>query len=218
MTDAHQMALAQQVDAVFAHHPELSGADHRQRFPWLTGALGNPQTPIWFLAENPSLSKVEQATDPIEDAPTIQAQWWAGKGDKLFRELLVKYGFKNGTIDSHDGWNCYITNVIKEADYAERWRGSPSERLRQAALTWAPVLQWQLEVGKPRLIVALGKTVEGIVNQLKRSGMRFPEIKRIHHYSYIAHRANGERGPMHPDRVREYDEQFADIAMISIET
>jgi uracil-DNA glycosylase len=109
------------------------------------------------------------------------------------------------------GWRCYITNVIKEADYAGRWRGSPAERRRRAAALWAPVFEWELEAARPRLVVALGKTVRGILTRLG-DALPFPRIKTLQHYAYVAHRPRGTQGPMHPDRVREYDAEFRRIA------
>jgi hypothetical protein len=212
MDSAYRSELLRRTGEVFASHPE--SYDHRRDFPWLLGALGDPCSGIWFVGENPSLGQVERVRDPQGGPPTEEAQWWASRGDRLFRELLVKHGFKKSSTDAHGGWNCYITNVIKEADYAQVWRGSSAERRTDAARAWAPLLKWELEESRPVLVVSLGKTVRAVLDQLRRQGLRFPRIETVQHYSYVALRPRGKQGPMHPERVREYDEEFASIAAL----
>ncbi len=213
MSPEHKAELLRRTSEVFASHPNLY--NHLHDFPWLTGALGDETAKVWFAAENPSLSQVERAIDPQGGPPTEEAQWWASRADKLFRDLLVKHGFKSNPANEHDGWRCYVTNVIKEADYVSAWRGSPTERRRNAALAWSPVLRWELEQSMPRLIVALGKTVTGVLAELAARGLPLPRIETVQHYSYVALRPRGKQGPMHPERVKEYDDEFARIAELS---
>jgi hypothetical protein len=59
--------------------------------------------------------------------------------------------------------------------------------------------------------VALGKTVRAILAQLEDS-LALPRIETVQHYAYVAHRPRGRQGPMHPERVREYDEELRGIA------
>ena len=68
--------MAAATDRVFAAHRQL--VDHRREFPWLTGSLGDPFSPVWFVAENPSLTQVRRmvpstgvpcAHDPTPDCP-----------------------------------------------------------------------------------------------------------------------------------------------------
>lgn len=209
MDQTYRAQLLERIDNVFASRPHLY--NHRSKFPWLTGALGDPAAGIWFIAENPSLSQIERVTDPRGGPATEEAQWWASRGDRLFRDMLVKHGFKDGLADLHGGWRCYITNVIKEADYAENWRGSSLERQQAAALNWAPVLSWELEHSRPCLVVALGKTVTRALELIGAAGLRFPKIVTIQHYSYVALRPRGRQGPMHPARLEEYDREFASV-------
>jgi hypothetical protein len=212
MDSGYRAELLRRTGDVFESHPE--SYDHRRDFPWLTGALGDPYSGIWFVGENPSLGQVERVRDPRGGPPTEEAQWWASRGDRLFRDLLVKHGFKEPPVDAPGGWKCYITNVIKEADYAQVWRGSPAQRRNDAARAWAPLLRWELEETRPVLLVALGKTVCSVLDQLGRQGLRFPRIETIQHYSYVALRPRGAQGPMHPARVQEYDEEFAEVAQL----
>ena len=210
MTPEYRAELLRLTGEIFDSHPE--SYDHRRDFPWLTGALGDPTSGIWFVGENPSFGQVERVRDPTGGPPTEEAQWWASRGDRLFRDLLVKHGFKSNEVDAQGGWQCYITNAIKEADYSQLWRGSPSERRNAAADAWAPLLEWELEQSRPLLVVALGKTVRVILDRLRRRGVRFPRIEMVQHYAYVALRPRGSQGPMHPERVREYDEEFTYIA------
>lgn len=210
MDSGYRDGLLREIDRVFAARPEIQ--NHRRRFPWLTGALGEPRSLVWFVGENPSLGQVERVSDPLGGPPTEEAQWWASRGDQLFRALLVKHGFKDAPTSAHGGWHCYITNVIKEADYAEAWRGSPMDRQRAAVRCWAPVLRWELEQSQPRLLVALGKTVARELAWVAETGVVVPEVVTIQHYSYVALRPRGKQGPMHPERVAEYSDEIAAIA------
>ena len=201
--------LQECITEVYRSHPDLY--DHRKSFPWLTGSLGDPNSRIWFVGENPSLGQVERFSDQHGGHITEEAQWSGSRGDKLFRSMLVKHGFKQAPAESHGGWSCYITNAIKEADYAQRWRGSPMERRRNAALVWAPVLKWELENSRPIMVVALGKTVRQTLTYLEKYGLVFPNIITVQHYSYVALRPRGKQGPMHPERAKEYDEEFDEV-------
>ncbi len=207
MKDGYRQELITRIGSTFQSHPSLY--DHQKEFPWLTGALGDPDSGIWFIAENPSLTQVERVLNPDGNAPTEEAQWWASRGDKLFRDMLVTHGFKSGTIDSPDGWHCYITNVIKEADYSSRWHEKSQEMRNQAAEIWVPVLAWELATSKPRMVVILGGAADQLLNHLVSvRKIRLPEKMNIHHYSYIGQRAQGKLGPMHPDRVKQYSNDF----------
>ena len=39
--------------------------------------------------------------------------------------MLARHGFKTGEPLAPGGWCCYITDVIKSADYVGRWRANP---------------------------------------------------------------------------------------------
>lgn len=206
--DQFQRELAARSAAVFAAHPRIL-LDHRREHPWLTGALGDPFAPVWFVAENPSLTQVERVVDR-----TSNGQWAASRGDRLLREMLVRHGFKVGSALSPGGWRCYITDVAKSADRADEWNRLPTASRAAVVRAWAPVLRWELEVGKPTLVVALGKRVNGWLDRLQRLGLlpRIPARTCIEHYSYVAMRPQGSLGPMHPERVARYDAQFEEIA------
>ena len=165
------------------------------------------------MAENPSLSRVELIARQLGDSLTEEAQWSVSPGDRLFRDMLVKYGFKDASWDSPGGWHCYITDVIKETDYAERWRTKSPDALRNAGETWWPVFKWEFENSKPRFVVTMGGKARDVLKHLSNAyGLTLPHTEHIVHYSYIGSRAEGRLGPMHPIRVQKYDEAFARVA------
>ena len=208
--ESFERDLAECICGVFSSHPDIR--DHRQEHPWLTGSLGNPYSGIWFLAESPSLRKVEATTARGIDAGrelTSNSQWGATRGSQVLRKALVKAGFKEPKWDSSDGWHCYITNVIKEAVYVKEWT---DEKKAEAAETWSPVLRWQLEQSSPKLVVLMGRQVEKLIWHLERKNMiSLPPVRKICHYSYIASYAEGNLGPMHPDRIKRYQNAILKI-------
>jgi len=129
--------------------------------------------------------------------------------------MLVKHGFKNGSIDSKGGWNCYITNVIKEADYTKNWREKSQAARNQAAEIWAGLLDWELKNSRPKLVVIMGNQPGILLAHLAAMGrIKLPKTEQIAHYSYIGQRAQGKLGPMHPLRIMEYDKEFARIRKV----
>lgn len=203
--------LRRRVANVLGNRPEA--INHIHTYPWLIGALGDPFSGVWFVAENPSLSMVERATNPGGGPATAEAQWFASKGDRLFRDALVAYGFKSGDWDSLGGWHCYITDVIKEVDYTKDWRAKSQKKRYEVAAAWADVLQWELQTSKPVLVVSMGQQVARLMQYLqKQHQLRLPPMMTISHYSYIAFRPRGNQGPMHPQRVREYNREMAEVA------
>jgi len=160
----------------------------------------------------PELGQVERVRNPGGGTPTIEAQWFASAGDRLFRNALVTAQFKASNWDEIGGWNCYITNLIKEADYAERWKKKGANNRIDAATLWAPLLDWEIQVAKPKLIVLMGGVVRQLVTELGHQGLlRLPVIATIDHYSYVAHRPKGQLGPMHPTRVADYHRDMKNI-------
>jgi hypothetical protein len=115
-------------------------------YSWLYGALGAVPSDVMFVCENPSISGVRQAhVDTIDgNAPDIEAQWWGGQRNpaaKRFRAVLYQMGLKTTSPDARGGWNCYITNVVKEANFAGAdQRSLSASDLRQQARDWADIL------------------------------------------------------------------------------
>ena len=77
-----------------------------------------------------------------------------------------------------------------------------------------PILQKQIDIGRPEVLVALGGQAEKILKYMIKIGLKAPKIKKIHHYSYIMKRpeAGTRRGPGHPDRILEFKNSVRKIA------
>jgi hypothetical protein len=211
---AYFSELDLRVQRVFNRLPR--SRNHRKQYPWLTGYLGDPFAGIWFLAENPSLLRVERIAKRGTSRVSIDLQWSESPGDKLLREMLVKHGFKRGGPMTPGGWSCYITDIIKEADYVQTWRATSQARRNRVAEAWAPVLAWELAHSKPLLIVVMGKQAQRLLRHLSGTvpGIRLPATQYLDHYAYIASRPQCSLGPMHPTRKRKYDNDFRRIARI----
>ena len=184
-------------------------------YPWLTGQLGNIDSPVWFIGENPSLSGVRNIDRRSVDK-TENLQWNSSSGDKLLREALSESGLKHGLPGSNEGWEYYITNAIKEPEIvSERNRKKrDSSYWKEQTERWMPVLQEQIDLGRPEVLVALGGQAEKILKYMKKIGLQAPRIEKIHHYSYIMGRpeAGTRRGPRHPDRILEFKNSVREIA------
>jgi hypothetical protein len=58
----------------------------------------------------------------------------------------------------------------------------------------------------------MGRQTERLLSHLISAGkIKLPRSEYITHYAYIGQRAQGKLGPMHPQRVEEYDEEFAKV-------
>src|SRR5438067_2016839 len=128
------------VERFFADVERLSGAvyqsdsripDRRADHPWVTGCLGDPFAPVWFVAEAPSLTQVQRG-----GARSREQQWDVSPGDKLLRQMLAKHGFKEGGAFSPGGWRCYITDVIKSSYFVKDWKDEPLEARLAVAEAW----------------------------------------------------------------------------------
>lgn len=205
--------LSTEISRIFKTHPELT--DHRVEHNWLTGSLGNPFSGIWFVSMYPSKFRAEQI--PSEEGTPLDAetQWSLSLGDQLLRRMLVKHGFKGGTTESPGQWNCYLTTVIKELISPKEWNAKSRKEQFKTTETWCPVLEWELDSSMPRLVVAMGKGTNQLLQHLKEKNLvRLPRLEEIENYAYVASRPRGSQPPMHPQRLQEYDEQFARLAHI----
>lgn len=195
--------MATQVGEVFAAHPELD--DHRAPHPWLTGWLGDPGAPVWFVSENPSATQVDRIHSA---AATPESQWAASRGDALLREALVEHGLKLDGEFTPGGWRCYLTNVMKSEVFVKDWNGTPSQAQLRVAEAWAPVLRFELEVGNPKVLIVLGGKAERALKHLRKTRLlpALPPTRRIDHYSYVMHRPDNRRrlGPGDPVRQLEW--------------
>jgi len=183
-------------------------------YPWLEGYLGNPQACIWFIAENPSLNKVLWADKKFTDN-TVNTQWsYSVPECKLLRDAMTEAGLKSGNPALNKGWNCYITNAIKEPEIVKDRNKNKRKYIEEQTERWLPVLQYEINSGNPQILIALGKQTESILKLMVKKGLKCPPIKRVHHYSYIMLRpeAGSKRGPRHPERIKEFKESISAIA------
>lgn len=185
-------------------------------YPWLTGQLGNINSSVWFIGENPSLYGVRNIDRRSVDK-TENLQWNSSSGDKLLREALSESGLKHGSPGSNKGWECYITNAIKEPEIVKERnkKKRDSSYGEKQAERWMPVLQEQIHAGKPEVLVALGGEVEKILKYMIKIGLKAPKIEKIYHYSYIMKypEVGTRRCRGHPDRILEFKNSVSQIAI-----
>jgi hypothetical protein len=196
--------LANVVDGVYATNGHL--IDHRRRFPWLQGFLGNPDARVWFVAWYPSTRAVERIHS---SSATCESQWLATEGDRIFRRNLVRVGFKTGTIDSPGGWKCYITDLVKADAPPSEWDSTSAATRKKAYETWLPVLDWEFRHGQPRLVVAVGKDVNRRLDDiwpfLQKASRRPLDRAVIWHYAFF------NRGGDSAVNRTKYAKQFDDV-------
>ena len=185
-----------------------------KEYPWLNGFIGNLDSPVWLLGENPSLTQMKKQLKNKQFDENLQ--WNASAGDNLLRESLTESGLKEGNPDLNEGWNCYITNVIKEPEVVveRNQKKHDSQYWKKQAKHWLPVLQMQIDMGNPKVLVCLGGQSEKILNYMVKIGLKTPNLEKIHHYSYIMLRPESgtRRGPRHPERIKEFKISVKTIA------
>ena len=162
------------------------------KHPWLYGALGDPEADVMFICENPSLTGVRKARSPLGGPCDFDTQWTgdpARRPDKRFRTVLCDLGLKEGGIWERGGWKCYITNVIKQAEFVRDWNDpnkvSPADK-RRAARKWSRILQWEFDMVCPKIMFYVGRQAEDFVRRLVREGRFDPHgvpAYYIRHYS-----------------------------------
>jgi hypothetical protein len=183
-------------------------------FPWLTGFLGDPQSPVWFVGENPSLAAVRRI-DGRASAKTENLQWNCHDGDQLLREALTEAGLKTGVPSANSGWSCYLTNVVKAPEIVgDRNARKTAASMREEAGIWLPVLQDEIDSGKPRVLVAIGGQSHKLLIYMRQLGLKAPGITRIDHYSYVMSRPDRKAGlgPRAPARIAHFKASILEIA------
>jgi hypothetical protein len=176
-------------------------------YSWIKGYIGDRSYPVWFVAENPSLRGVKR----VHDRNTIASdnlQWNAHAGDWLFREALVKAGFKTGDPLDGEGWKCYITDIIKEPEIVKdrNLKKGDSSYWKNQAMKWLAVFLEEIRLGRPEVLVAVGNQTRVILEFLRKKDVSLPRIDQIRHYSYIMFRPDNKAGlgPGHAKRKRDF--------------
>ncbi|MBI3859506.1 MAG: uracil-DNA glycosylase family protein [Thaumarchaeota archaeon] len=201
---SNEAKVRAEVDKVFATNPQLF--DHRKKYPWCPGYLGDMTSGLIFLAENPSLqglrkvSKNEALQDP-------ELQWWVSRGDKVFRSALAKAGFKDGRPDERGGWHCYITNFVKMAEQPSRWNSKTEEERFEIVRAFAPVLQTEINIVKPRMIAVMGmdRPRSYFLRVLHEHLLELPPSCAV---EYVWHYATFNRGSFTTAKVHKYETDF----------
>ena len=175
--------------------------DHRAEFPWLKGYLGDPNRGTWFVAWYPSLSKVRRA-DSRGASPNLQ--WSESQGDKVFRETLTKFKFKSGETMAPGGWNCFITNLVKSPHDVGAYKSMSRIDQDRAIAQWSPVLEEEIALGKPRVLVPMGSEVR---DALSRFTARSKANVRVYPGT-VWHYATLNYGPVNEEKRRTYEAQF----------
>ena len=143
-----------------------------------------------FICENPSLDGVRKAVAPLGGPRDFDTQWTgdpAFRRDKRFRTVLCDLGLKDGGVWERGGWNCYITNVIKQAVVVTDWQQTPWSKRLQTARSWSDILQMEFDVVRPHTVFCVGNRAHEMVERLQGDAeLDVPGRVRgpIRHYSY----------------------------------
>ena len=187
---------------------ELDLRTGQTRHQWLYGALGAVPSDVMFICENPSKSGVEDAEKDarrIDRQPDIEDQWrGSGPGDpatRIFRPVLCEFGLKLTPPGDRGGWQCYVTNVIKEMAVAKNWGELSLARVKYPkAIKWADILEWELQQIQPSWVFCVGDNSYDLVGRLQRSS-RLPSLQgqHLHHITHYSARKSDVRGLMLKD-------------------
>lgn len=161
------------------------------RYRWLYGALGVVPTSVMFVCGNPSQRGVEEKAGDAKRTGiqlTIEAQWGSGLPLTRLRPVLCRLGLKQGAPGAPGGWQCYLTNVVKEMTLKSLGSYSESEQ-HAKALAWAGILEWELQQVRPTWVFCMGHPAFNLVTWLQKCG-RLPTLQacgsrlhRVWHYS-----------------------------------
>ena len=156
------------------------------KYGWLYGAWGAVPSRVMFVCENPSLKGCEETHNELSaDERDGNIQWNGDYRAKRFREALCRVGLKKAPAESDGGWDCYITNGVKEVDVAGEYGGLIPAQKAEKAEQWADILAWEWCEVAPEHVFAVGGDSHYVLRRLQRGKLipERPEIHRIHHYS-----------------------------------
>ena len=189
-------------------------------FPWLTGYLGNLKAPVWFLGEYPSrvgVTKVDKKAKARGIEKTANLQWSClDVSANLWREAVTEAGLKVGKSCDDSGWNCYITNIINEPQTPGEFNTQSKLQINREAERWQSVLQLELRLGAPKVLVVMGERANNVLEHLKNNGLQCPPTEIIPSYAYIMTKPDNKLklGPRHPARIEIYKLRIAYIAAL----
>ncbi|MDQ6838046.1 MAG: uracil-DNA glycosylase family protein [Actinomycetota bacterium] len=152
-----------------------------------------------------------------QDASSPEMQWSISPGDRLFRTMLVRHGFKLGSEDSPGGWRCYLTDVVKSAFVVNDWNKVGSRQRKAVSECWAPVLEEELRLGQPRAIVTVGRRAQQLLAHVEARRLLpslWKDAARFHieHYVSIASRPAKGLPAQDAGRIARWGHEFATIS------
>ena len=185
-------------------------------YPWLTGFLGNPNSSVWFIGRNPSESAVERVDSKSKEKST-NLQWSClDIAAQLWRESVTEAGLKDEPACEDCGWRCYITNTVKEPKIITNQNQNSRKKAywQKQADRWQSVLQAQIYLGSPKVIVASGNQAYEILKYMESQGLKCPSIEKVDDYSYITNRPDNIQNlpPNHNIRRTQYKRNIFNIA------
>ncbi len=137
---------------------------------------GNPHPELMFIGEAPA------ETEDLEGRPFV------GKAGKLLEKMIEAMGVKRGDV--------FLTNIVKCRPEGNR-KPDPSE-----VSSCAPFLKAQIEILKPKVIVALGQTAASSLLETKtqlselRGKVLSAQGARLivtHHPAYLLNQAGAKK-------------------------
>ena len=166
------------------------------RYRWLYGALGAVPSDVMFICENPSrdgVKRAERAAQSSGRQPDIEDQWRGGRRPpiKTFRPVLCELDLKLTPPGDRGGWQCYITNVIKEMAQTKTFRGIGLAGKHPKAAEWSDILEWELQQVQPSWVFCVGGNSHSLVTRLRRSG-QLPSIRGRHIHKVMHYTAQGK--------------------------
>lgn len=185
----HLRSLRRLVAPQLAHSRLPCARNQIKDYPWLWGALGQIPSAVMFICENPSMRGVKRAhRHPLGGkTPDFESQWWGGPRDyaaRRFRRVLCELGLKTTPWDARGGWECYITNLVKEGNVVRDQNALCLRAKKQQAKAWAPILAWEIDRVRPQFIFCVGAKTYRLVRWLQRENLLpgYP-VYPIWHYS-----------------------------------
>ena len=104
---------------------------------------------------------------------------------------------------------------MKSEVFVTDWHGRKAEEKQFVAEIWAPVLRFELEVGRPQRLVVLGGNTARVLKDLTSRQLipKPPLSTKVHHYSYL-YSYPDRRGRVQgdPSRIDEWKATVASAA------
>lgn len=163
-----------------------------EKYDFIRGCYGNPDSKYVFVAEIPSLSGCEVARQLYWRQPAMswKCAWKTSTGDLIYRICLSNYGLiKDPLSDKPWTWNCWLTDFVKCADTDGEWKKRKKRHEVDDILSdSATILQNELEIiarnRKNVKVIVVGGEAERLFNRYMKSWIdENGKPSRIDHYA-----------------------------------